>query len=44
MKQAASDGQAGDAADLALTDAELARLLDRSHVYPGDLASGADAG
>ncbi|PSC71333.1 chromodomain-helicase-DNA-binding 3 isoform X1, partial [Micractinium conductrix] len=40
MHQAGEDGKAGD---VALSDADLARLLDREHVFADDQATGADA-
>ena len=43
MRAAGEDGK-GDGADLALSEADLAKLLDRTHVFADDLASGADAG
>jgi hypothetical protein len=46
MRQKEEEASAGGAggAECALSDAELARLLDREHVYADDIASGADAG
>jgi hypothetical protein len=43
MRAAGEDGK-GEGADLALSEADLAKLLDRTHVFADDLASGADAG
>ncbi|KAL4854430.1 Chromodomain-helicase-DNA-binding protein 3 [Chlorella vulgaris] len=43
MRQADEDRQGGSAADTSLSEVELARLLDREHVFADDLASGADA-
>ena len=44
MRAAEEDGKGGKGAELALSEAELAQLLDRQHVFADDLASGADAG
>lgn len=43
MQQADEDGKGGGP-DPALSEEALARLMDRSHVFTDDLASGADAG
>ena len=45
MAQSTQDGKGKGGAELAmLSEADLARLLDRGCIYADDLASGADAG